>query len=102
MLTAKTPIRRTSFSPAWKNTVFVHTVYVVANNERHEEVESVLIVSEAVNYFFYLVKCYWVIVPMVICWRTLVEMKMASTSDIAFYEKGFHFFPVVLERKEGD
>ena len=50
----------------------------MANNEGHEGAESL---QAAVNYFFYLAKCYWPIVAMEICRRTALKKKMASTSE---------------------
>ena len=44
----------------------------MANNEGHEGEESP---PAAVNYFFYLAKCYWLIVAMEICRRTALEKK---------------------------
>ena len=50
----------------------------MANNEGHEGAESL---QTAVNYFFYLAKCYRPIVAMEICRRTALKKKMASTSE---------------------
>ena len=44
----------------------------IANNEGHEGAESL---QKAVNYFFYLAKCYWPIVAMEICRRTALKKK---------------------------
>ena len=46
--------------------------YFMANNEGHEGAESL---QAAVNYFFYLAKCYWPIVAMEICRRTALKKK---------------------------
>ena len=49
----------------------------IANNEGHDRAESL---QAAVNYFFYLAKCYLPIVVMEICRRTALEKKMTCTS----------------------
>ena len=74
----------------------------MANNEGHEGAESL---QAAVNYFFYLAKCYWPIVAIEICRRTTLKKKMVSTSErkevcVCFqFCSHSHSFPEKKKRK---
>ena len=74
----------------------------MANNEGHDGAESL---QAAVNYFFYLAKCYWPIVAMEILQANCTEKRMASTSErkvrcVCFqFCSHSHFFPEKKKRK---
>ena len=70
----------------------------MGNNEGYEGAESL---QAAVNYFFYLAKCYWPAVAMEICRRTALKKKWRPQVREKWDAFAFSFAPIlILSRKK--
>ena len=69
----------------------------MANNGGHEGAESL---QAAVNYFFYLAKCYWPIVATEVCRRTALKKKWRPQVREKWDAFAFSFAPILILSRE--